>query len=113
MEKKYADVIVGISHEKIDRAFQYIVPQHLQTELEIGMCVHIPFGRGNHIQEGNVIGFSEQAEGDQTDCSGLCESNRAQYSVSCLDQKLLWMHDDRCIENGTSRQAGEESSGIP
>lgn len=62
MEKKYADVIVGISHEKIDRAFQYIVPQHLQTELEIGMCVHIPFGRGNHIQEGYVIGFSEQAE---------------------------------------------------
>ena len=62
MEKKYADVIVGISHEKIDRAFQYIVPQYLQTELEIGMCVHIPFGRGNHIQEGYVIGFSEQAE---------------------------------------------------
>ena len=54
MEKKYADVIVGISHEKIDRAFQYIVPQHLQTELEIGMCVHIPFGRGNHIQIGRA-----------------------------------------------------------
>ena len=61
MEKKYADVIVGISHEKIDRAFQYIVPQHLQTELEIGMCAYSVW-QGNHIQEGYVIGFSEQAE---------------------------------------------------
>ena len=44
----YADIIVDISHEKLDRSFQYRVPQELESQIHIGMVVSIPFGNGNH-----------------------------------------------------------------
>lgn len=59
MEKKYADIIIDISHEKVDKTFQYIVPQRLREKLEIGMAVHVPFGRGNHIREGYVLDLTD------------------------------------------------------
>ena len=35
----YADIIVDISHEKVDRSFQYKVPEELQHKLQVGMAV--------------------------------------------------------------------------
>ena len=55
----YADIIVDISHEKVDRAFQYRVPESLMHKLEVGMCVQIPFGKSNKLIEGYVIGLSD------------------------------------------------------
>ncbi|MBO4346401.1 MAG: hypothetical protein J5840_02035, partial [Lachnospiraceae bacterium] len=40
----YAEVIVDISHEKLDRPFTYRIPDSLLTELEEGDMVDIPFG---------------------------------------------------------------------
>ena len=51
----YADIIVDISHEKLDRPFQYLVPARLEQVLEEGMCVKIPFGKGNRLIQGYVI----------------------------------------------------------
>ena len=31
MTKTYADIIVDITSEKLDRSFQYLVPQHLEA----------------------------------------------------------------------------------
>ena len=31
----YADIIVDISHEKVDRSFQYKVPEDLQHKLQV------------------------------------------------------------------------------
>ena len=33
----YADIIVDISHEKLDRSFQYRVPQELESVRGTGM----------------------------------------------------------------------------
>ena len=43
---KYANVIVDISLEKLDRTFQYRVPEALESSLEAGMQVRVPFGNG-------------------------------------------------------------------
>ena len=43
----YADVIVDISHEKLDRSFQYLVPREMEDEIHVGMVAAIPFGNGN------------------------------------------------------------------
>ena len=43
MEKRYADIIVDITHEKLDRPFQYRIPERLKKELKTGMCVTVPF----------------------------------------------------------------------
>ena len=56
----YADVIVDISQEKIDRPFTYLVPEELRQEIRPGMPVLIPFGRANSLRRAYVIGLQEQ-----------------------------------------------------
>ena len=41
----YADVIIDISHEKVDRPFQYRIPDELKEKLSLGMSVLVPFGK--------------------------------------------------------------------
>lgn len=61
-EGSYANIIVDISHEKVDRIFQYKVPDKLKGRLEEGMCVQIPFGRGDHMRRGYVVGLTDKAQ---------------------------------------------------
>lgn len=62
MDKIFADVIIDISHEKVDRPFQYRIPNELKEKLEVGMCVKIPFGNGNRMRTGYVIGITEKPD---------------------------------------------------
>ncbi len=55
----YADIIVDISHEKVDRPFQYRIPDRLIDRLSVGMEVLVPFGRGNKLTSGYVIDITE------------------------------------------------------
>lgn len=64
MSAKYVDIIIDISHEAIDRAFQYEVPFSLCDKIAVGMQVEIPFGRGNHMRTGYVIGISDEPNYD-------------------------------------------------
>lgn len=56
----YADIIVDISHENLDRSFQYLVPEEMEKDIHIGMVAAIPFGNGNNERKGYVIGLSEK-----------------------------------------------------
>ena len=76
MRELYADVIVDITHEKLDRPFQYRVPERLREKLETGMCVTVPFGAGNKLLQGYVVGLSEECQFDPArtkDILGLTE----------------------------------------
>lgn len=64
MSELYADVIVDISHEKLDKPFQYRVPERLRNVLETGMCVTVPFGGGNRLLKGYVTDLSEDCKFD-------------------------------------------------
>lgn len=55
----YADIIVDISHENLDRSFQYLVPEKLEKDIRTGMVAAIPFGSGNRERRGYVVGLSE------------------------------------------------------
>ena len=59
MSKVYADIIVDISQEKLDKSFQYEIPENLQTQVEIGKKVLVSFGNGNRKISGYVIGISD------------------------------------------------------
>ena len=61
---KYANIIVNISSENLDRTFQYIIPSPLQSVVEIGSLVRIPFGKSNRIIEGYVIDIVDTPEFD-------------------------------------------------
>ena len=55
----YAKVIVDITHEKLDKVFEYRVPASLEGVLAMGMEVVIPFGNGNREMTGYVVDLCE------------------------------------------------------
>ena len=61
---KFANVIVDISHEKLDRPFGYIIPDELEKEITVGTAVTIPFGKGNRQIKGYVIEITDQPSFD-------------------------------------------------
>ena len=58
----YAKVIVDITHEKLDKVFEYRIPSELEGVLQVGMEVIVPFGKGNRETNGYVIGVAETCE---------------------------------------------------
>lgn len=91
----YADVIIDISHEKLDRSFQYIVPKALEKEIHMGMVVSIPFGKGNYIRKGYVIGLSGEARFDpekMKEICGLCSNEET--TESRLIALASWMKEN-------------------
>lgn len=62
MTGKYANIIVDISHEKVDRPFQYKIPVELQGKVEVGMQVVIPFGKGNKEIAGFVLEVTDELD---------------------------------------------------
>lgn len=58
----YAKVIVDITHEKLDKVFEYRIPSELEGVLQVGMEVIVPFGKGNRETNGYVIGIAETCE---------------------------------------------------
>lgn len=74
----YAQVIVDISHENVDRPFSYRIPEHLREQIVLGSKVEIPFGRSNRLITGYVVDFSEQTDYDESrikDISSVCEKS--------------------------------------
>lgn len=60
----YADIIVDISHEQLDRTFQYAVPEEMEQDIDVGVLVNVPFGRGNRTITGYVIELSNEPKLD-------------------------------------------------
>ncbi len=56
---RYADVIVDISLEKLDKTYQYAIPEHLSETAVIGAKVEVPFGGGNRKLEGYIMDTSD------------------------------------------------------
>ena len=68
-EKKiYADIIIDITNEKLDKIFQYTVPKELEGKLAVGTEVLVPFGKGNKETRGYIVGFSETPGYDPAAC---------------------------------------------
>jgi len=63
-EKKYAKVIINISHESVDRPFTYVIPENLKDLVEPGVTVNVPFGQGNNARKGIVIEVSDYTDLD-------------------------------------------------
>ena len=75
----YADIIVDITHEKLDKVFQYNIPSSLEGTLFVGEEVIIPFGRGNKEISGYIIGFSEECDYDE---------DKIKYIIGPADKKM-------------------------
>ena len=81
-EKKYADVIIDISHEKVDRTFQYKIPEALRKTVLVGTSVMVPFGRGNRLTAGYVVEITDQAEFDEEKMKEIYSLSKQKVSPS-------------------------------
>ena len=90
----YANIIVDISHEKLDKTFQYRVPEHLQGKLNIGNVVEIPFGKGNRRIKGYVLELTEEPEYSVEKIKEICDVCEDQTKVEGrLIALAAWMRD--------------------
>ena len=104
----YADVIIDISHEKLDRDFQYRVPEELVQAIKPGVVVTVPFGKGNTLRKGYVTGISGTAKYDASklkEIRGVSTDSETTESrlITCgLDEGDLWLHHDAGTENSSA-----------
>ena len=90
----YADIIIDITHEKLDKVFQYSIPSRLEGMLEVGTEVVVPFGRSNKETHGYVIAFSEKTDYDPAKIKEI--TGKAEESMA-IEGKLValaaWMKE--------------------
>lgn len=60
---KFAQVIIDISYEKLDKTFEYTIPQDLEECLKPGMRVDIPFGNRKNMT-GYVVEITQEPSYD-------------------------------------------------
>ncbi|MCH5252729.1 MAG: primosomal protein N' [Lachnospiraceae bacterium] len=88
----FADVIVDISVEALDRTFQYKIPENLEGTVIVGSRVRIPFGRGNREISGFVVGISDAPKIPVEKIKDLSAAEDAGVSVEEQLLKLAaWM----------------------
>ncbi len=88
MKERYADIIVNISHEKVDRAFQYRIPQELWDVVDTGTCVQVPFGVSNKLIKGYVVNISTECNYDPSKIKEIHSIQAGGVGVEDAQMKL-------------------------
>lgn len=58
MKFQYADIIIDISHENLDKTYQYAIPEEFMETAQIGALTVVPFGKGNRPIHGYIVDLS-------------------------------------------------------
>ena len=98
---KYANIIVDISHEKLDKTFQYLIPQELVEDVRVGVLVDIPFGARSIT--GYVVELTDEPEFDVTKLKPIIGVKKGSVPIeSQLIELAGWMRKNY---GGTMNQA--------
>ena len=88
----FADVIIDIQHEKLDKIFQYRIPERLEHEVEAGMAVVVPFGKGNRKTKGYVTALSKTCDYDISKVKEIADISRSGVEIEAkLIALAAWM----------------------
>lgn len=91
----YADIIIDISHEDLDKTYQYAVPEELHTAAVIGAPVTVPFGKGNRRIGGYIVGLSGEPKINENLIKPILEINQASPVIeSHLIGLAYWMKEN-------------------
>lgn len=90
MTGRFANIIVDISHEKVDRPFQYKIPATLQGCIEVGMAVRIPFGMGNKLIKGYVMEITDIPNYDITKLKEIDSVVEGGVNAKADSLRLAW-----------------------
>ncbi|VQG40777.1 primosomal protein N' [Streptococcus pneumoniae] len=60
-----AKIIVDVPLMQTDQPYSYRIPEEFEGMLEVGMRVHVPFGKGNRLIQGIVLGLESQSDREE------------------------------------------------
>lgn len=90
----YADVIVDISIEALDKTYQYKIPPEMQKDIKAGTPVIIPFGKGNRMINGYVVGISDKPKFDENRIKSIeTVSKKGITATQALLSLACWMKE--------------------
>ena len=90
----FADIIIDITHEKLDKIFQYRIPSKLEGMLEVGMEVIVPFGKANRETSGYIVGFSEICDYDLSKVKDILHIAEKKVAIEAkLVALAAWMKE--------------------
>ena len=81
----YAEIIINSDAIEIDRPFTYKVKEEHEELIQVGHRVKVPFGRGNRLVEGFVLGLK---------CEGVENIKRIKSVMSLQDEDPILTKDD-------------------
>jgi len=79
-----AKVVVDLPVREVNKEFDYLIPDHLNSELKLGQLVKVPFGRTK--VSAFITGFKEKSELKK---SQLKELSSLEYEKPFFDSELL------------------------
>ena len=82
----YANIIINISHEAVDRPFTYVIPDSMLEQIHPGTRVMVPFGNGNKDKMGYVLSITPNP---QVPIARLKEISSVVLEQDATDSKLI------------------------
>lgn len=86
----YAQIIVDVPLMQTDQAYTYLVPEEFEEGIVPGIRVHVPFGKGNRLIQGIVVGLTEELPEGTQDIKPIVEV--LDYSP-VLNKEQFWLAD--------------------
>ena len=88
-----AKIIVDVPLMQMDQPYSYRIPEEFEGMLEVGMRVHVPFGKGNRLIQGIVLGLDSQSDEEEME-QDLKDIAEVLDFSPVLTQEQLWLAEE-------------------
>ena len=88
-----AKIIVDVPLMQTDQPYSYKIPEEFKDMLEVGMRVHVPFGKVNRLIQGIVLGMEQENDTEVAD-DDLKEIAEVLDFSPVLTEEQLWLAEE-------------------
>ena len=88
-----AKIIVDVPLMQTDQPYSYRIPEEFEGMLEVGMRVHVPFGKGNRLIQGIVLDLESQSDEEEVN-QDLKDIAEVLDFSPVLTQEQLWLAEE-------------------
>lgn len=94
-----AEIIINRTAKKLNRTFDYHIPKKLEDIVIIGSKVLVPFGKGEKLEEGFVVGIKEDSEFEVKDIAKIEDNlSKEQITLARWMAKRYFCNVSDCIK---------------
>ncbi len=93
---RYAQVIVDISTEALDRIFSYRIPASMEDLVVPGARVQVPFGAGNRMTDAYVIDITDQISFDPSKVKDIDAVDSNAYTIESNLIRMAFYLKETC-----------------